>query len=73
MTNKKLPRGVVSDYCHNPNARSVENSRKKKIKDFNLFIIRNHLSLDLLLSLYSLSQVKPTHVLFPLPRYKERR
>ena len=40
---------------------------KIKIKDFSLFIIRNHLSLHLLPLLLSLSQVKPTHVFFHLP------
>ena len=38
-----------------------------EIEDFCLFNIINHLSLDLLLSLHSSSQVKPTHVLFHLP------
>ena len=38
-----------------------------KIEDFSHLSIINHLSLHLLLSLHSLSQVKPTLVLFPLP------
>ena len=38
-----------------------------KIKDFSLFVIRNHFSLHLLISVHSSSQVKPTHMLFPLP------
>ena len=40
------------------------------INHFNLFIIINHFSLHLLLSLHSSSQVKPTHVLFPLPLHR---
>ena len=45
----------------------IVGSYKIKIKNFNLFIIRNHFSLQLLLSIHSSSQVKPTNVLFPLP------
>ena len=44
----------------------IVGSCRIKIKYFSLIIIRNHLSLHLILSLHSLSQVKPTHVLFPL-------
>ena len=44
----------------------VVGSCRIKIEDFSLFIIRNHLSLHLLLSVHSSSQVKPTLVLFPL-------
>ena len=45
----------------------IVGSCKTKIEDFSLFLIRNHLSLLLLLSLHPLSQVKPTHVFFHLP------
>ena len=45
----------------------IVGSCKIKIEDFNMFIIRNHLSLHLLLSLHSLSRVKQTHVLLHLP------
>ena len=38
----------------------IVKSCRIKIEDFNLFLIRNHLSLHLLLSLHSLSRVKPT-------------
>ena len=47
-------------------ARIVEKCRIK-IEDFSMFIIINHLSMHLLLSVHSLSQVKLTHVLFHLP------
>ena len=38
----------------------IVGSCRIKIKDFSLFIIRNHFSLHLLLSVHSSSQVKPT-------------
>ena len=50
-------------------ARIVEKCRIK-IEDFSMFIIINHLSMHLLLSVHSLSQVKPTHVLFHLPPHE---
>ena len=45
----------------------IVGSCRIEIKDFNMFITRNHLSLHLLISLHSPSQVKPTHVFFYLP------
>ena len=45
----------------------IVGSCRIKIEDFSMFLIKNHLSLHLLLSLHSLSQVKPTHVFFHLP------
>ena len=47
----------------------IVGSCRIKIKDFNMFITRNHLSLHLLLSLHSPSHVKSTHVFFHLPLY----
>ena len=44
----------------------IVGSCRIKIKDFNMFITRNHLSLHLLLSLHSPSHVKSTHVFFYL-------
>ena len=41
----------------------IVGSCRIKIKDFSMFIIRNHLSLHILLSLYSSSQVKPTRLI----------
>ena len=63
MTNKKPSGGVVCYYLY---AESVGGC-SVKIEVFSHLNIKNHLSLHLLLSLHSLSQVKPTHVLFPLP------
>ena len=65
MTNTKPTRGVVCHYW-DMYARIV-GSCKIKIEDFNPFLIRNHISLHLLLSVHSSSQVKLTHVLFPFP------
>ena len=48
----------------------IEGSSRIKIEAFNMFIIKNHLSLHLPLSLNSSSQVKPTHVLFHLPPHR---
>ena len=45
----------------------IVGSCRIKIKDFSLFIIKNHLSLHLHPLLHSLSQVKPTRVFFHLP------
>ena len=50
----------------------IVGSCRIKIEDFSLFIIRNHLSLHLLISLHLSSKVKPTHVLFPLPPHGPR-
>ena len=47
----------------------IVGSCRIKIEDFSHFIIKNHLSMHLLLSLHSLSQVKPIHALFSLPSH----
>ena len=69
MTNKTLSGGVVCVVIViiQDMYAGIVGSCNIKIKGFSLFIIRNHLSLHLLLALHSSSQVKPIHVLFPFP------
>ena len=54
---------VIIAIINNMYARIV-GSYRIKIEDFSLFIIKNHLSPHLLLSLHSSSQVKPTRLIY---------
>ena len=69
MTNKTPSGRVVCRYCHNPGhvSRNYRKLQNKNQRFQSVHEPKSLLSLHLLLSLHSSSQVKPTHVFFPLP------
>ena len=66
MTNTKPLGGVVCHYCHNP-GHVRQNCRKLQNKNRRFQYVLHQKSLQSASTSISTSQVKPTHVLFPLP------